>query len=193
MTIVDLKDYLLINSLQYFVGADDIEVTDEILEGLIKRAISVYSNWRPLFVENNIEIRKNVTYMKQDEKGRNILNITNLYYYLPIMMGEQQAIDWNWDWDRSSGMLRTIITGKFVAEMLIQPKFEDMTESDHEFLEMVLGLYMMYVGSSRKAFSFGDQPFENDGTDIHSDGKELYENTVEALKSEQDNWYLSIL
>jgi hypothetical protein len=146
-----------------------------------------------MFVENNISIDDYVSYIKEDEQDRNILNITNLYYYLPIMMGEKEAVKWSWDWDRASGMLRSMITGSFVAEMLVQPTFNDMTETDHEFLELVLALYMMYIGSSRKAFNFGDQPFENDGSDIHSDGKDLYERTLESLKAEQDNWYLSIL
>jgi len=193
MTLDGIKDYLLINSLQYFIGADDIEVTDEVLKGLVERALVVYSNWRPLHSQTQLEITDYVTYVKTDSEGRRILNIVDLYFFEPILAGQDGKIDWDWDYNKDNGQLRIEITGTYIAETLVQMSLEDIDNSHPEFLEMVLALYMMYIGSSRKSFNFGDQPFENDGQEIYSDGKELWENTLEQLKTEQDNWYLSIL
>jgi len=193
MTIEELKDYLLINSFQYFIGADDIEVTDEVLNGLVKRALNNYINWRPLRVQEDILADNYVTEIKFDSKNRRILDIIALYFFSPILSGEQGKVDWDWDYEKDSGRFRTEVTGSYIAEMLVLPTLEDLDETHPEFLDLVQGLYMMYVGAQRKSFSFGDQPFENDGADLYSDGKELYENTLEKIKGEQDNWYYAIL
>lgn len=193
MTLESLKDYLLINSLQYFIGTDDIEVTDEVLTQLSVRALKTYASWRPLFKETEVDIDSYTTTLKIDTEGRRILNVINLYFFQPILAGEAGAVPWSWDYNRDNGLFRTEITGRYKLEILAMGELEDYDESNIELLDMLLGLYMMYIGSSRKAFTFGDQPFENDGADIYSDGKELWETTLESLKTEQDNWYLGIL
>lgn len=193
MTLEELKDYLLINSLQYFIGSDDIEVTDEVLQGLVKRAFISYSNWRPLLVQEEIQSTEYNTIIKLDSKERRILDITALYFFAPILSGEEGKVTWDWSYEKDSGLFQTQVMGTYIAEMLVLPTLEDMDESHPEFFELVLGLYMMYVGSSRKSFHFGDQPFENDGSELYSDGKQLYEETLEKLKTNQDNWYYSIL
>lgn len=193
MTLDELKDYLLINSLQHFIGADDIEVTDEVLQGLVKRAVTHYTNWRPHHVQDTIAITEYVTFMKHDSQDRRILNVINLYYYEPILMTEQGAVDWNWDYSKDNGQFRTAVLGNYMFELLVQPTLADLDDTHPEFMDMIMGLYMMYVGSSRKSFTFGDQPFENDGAELYGDGKELWETTLESLKTEQDSWYLSIL
>lgn len=193
MTLDELKDYLLVNSLQHFIGADDIEVNDEVLQGLVKRAITFYSNWRPLHVQDEIQVLDYVSFIKTDSQDRRILNVINLFYFEPILMTEQGAVTWNWDYNKDNGQFRSAVVGSYTFEMLVQPTLADMDYSHPEFLDMVQGLYMMYVGSSRKSFTFGDQPFDNDGSELYADGKELWETTLESLKNEQDNWYLAIL
>lgn len=193
MTYDELKDYLLVNSLQYFIGADDIEVTDDVLKGLVNRALKTYANWRPLVVQQEIQCTDYVTNFKYDNQNRRILNVINLYYFEPILMTEQGAVTWNWDYFKDNGQFRTAVLGNYTFELMVMPILDDMDESHPEFTEMILGLYMMYVGSSRKSFTFGDQPFENDGAELYADGKELWETTLESLKNEQDNWYLAIL
>jgi len=193
MNLLEIKDYLLINSFQYFIGQDDIEVTDEVLLGLIKRALTFYANWRPLFVQDEIQVTEYVSFFKTDTQNRRILNVIDLYYFQPILMTEPMPVTWNWDYSKDNGQFRTSVIGKYIFELLVQPTLNDMDESHPEFLDLVLGLYMMYVGSSRKSFSFNDQPFSNDGSELYGDGKELFDNTLNVLKNEQNNWYLSIL
>ena len=84
MTIDGLRDYLLINSLQYFIGADDIEVTDEVLQRLVKRALTTSANWRPLHYQSEVKVDGYTSYIKLDDKGRRILNVINLYFFEPI-------------------------------------------------------------------------------------------------------------
>jgi len=193
MTITELNDYLLINSLQYFIGPDDIEVTQEVLNGLIQRALTTYSQWRPLFYQTTISLTTYVTEIKFDDQNRRIQNITNIYYFEPILSGESGSLQFDWDYNKDNGQFRSGVTGTFIAEVLVSGSLADYDTNTIELMDLIQALYMMYIGSSRKAFTFGEQPFENDGSELYSDGKELWDNTLESLKNEQDNWYLSIM
>jgi hypothetical protein len=188
-----VKDYLLVNSNQYFVGEENIEVTEEVLEQLIRRTLVHYGQWRPLYINETIEVTDYNTYIKESLDGHRILGIRSMYYYQPILSDEQGKVDWEWDYNKDNGLLRSAVKGKYYVELLVEPKLEDIDFTNVEFLELLLAQYLMYVGASRKAFSFGDQPFENDGADIYSDGKELWEQTLESLRTEQDNWYMAIV
>ena len=192
MVLTDIKEYLLVNSLQYFIGQDDIEVTDEVLVKLTERALSFYSNWRPLFIEEEVDITEYTMTLKTTTDGHRILSVQEIYYYQPILGGAESKVDWDWDYNSSNGLFRSQIQGNYTFELLIAPILADLEMQDVEFLDLLQSLYLMYVGESRKAFNLGEQPFENDGSDIYSDGKELWETTLESLQNEQQNWYLAI-
>ena len=192
MILDDMKEYLLTNSFQYFIGADDIEVTDEVLKMLVKRALAFYSSWRPLFVQEQISTNQYLFTYKETSEGKRVLNVQNIYYMEPILTGYEGKVDWDWDYNREHGQLRVQVKGNYIVELLVAPDLSDMDYSHVEFMDLVLALYLMYVGSSRKAFVLGEQPFENDGADIYSFGQELWERTLESLQNEQSNWYLAI-
>lgn len=190
MTITELNEYLRINSLQYFVG-DDIEVTVEILSGLVKKSLGVYGNYRPIDIETRLQISAYSQELKSIN-GRKITNISSLSY-VDRILDPSSNVPFDWSWSRDSGLLRCAFSGSFHVEALVLPLLDDIDFDQTEFLDLTQGLYMMYVGQSRKGFTLGDLPFENDGSDIYSDGKELYENTLESLSEVNDNWYLSIV
>lgn len=192
MVLNDIKEYLLVNSLQYFIGQDDIEVTDTVLTNLSIRALSYYSNWRPLVVQEEISINDYEIVLKEIDNGNRILNVQAMYYFEPIIGGKEARVPFDWTYDKESGVLRSQIQGRYYFELLVASELSDLDMTNTEFLDLLQSLYLMYVGSSRKAFVLGDQPFDNDGTDIYSAGQELWERTVEALQQEQSNWYLAI-
>lgn len=192
MILNDIKEYLLVNSLQYFIGQDDIEVQDKVLEQLANRAMYFYSNWRPLFMQESYSINAYTTTLKYTTVGKRILNVQNLFYLEPILTGEQDAVSWNWDYNKDNGLFRIEIQGSYIFELLVAPELSDLDVYNIEFLDLVLALYLQYIGSSRKAFTLSEQPFENDGADIYSAGQELWDKTIEALQTEQGNWYLAI-
>lgn len=190
MNITELNEYIRINSLQYFVG-DDIEVTEEILSGLVKRSINVYGNYRPMLITTRLYIPA-YSYKLDSIDGRKITNITSVSY-LDRIIDPTSDIDFPWDWNRDSKILRCAFSGNYHIEAMVMPKLEDIDYDQTEFLDLTQGLYMMYVGQTRKGFTLGDLPFENDGSEIYTDGKELYEKTIEQLSEVNSNWYLSIV
>ena len=74
-----------------------------------------------------------------------------------------------------------------------QPTLDDLGLEDHLFINLMLGLYLMYVGSVRKGFSLTELPFDNDGSELYENGKELFENTIEELKGTDGSWYNAIV
>ena len=192
MVLDDIKEYLLVNSLQYFIGIDDIEVTDKVLENLSIRALSYYANWRPLLVQEEIYINEYNITLKHTDNGNRILNVQNLSYLEPILGGNDVAVTFDWDYNKDNGLLRAQVQGRYIFELLVASELSDLDMTNIEFLDLMQALYLMYIGSSRKAFQLGEQPFDNDGADIYSSGQELWETTIEALQQEQSNWYMAI-
>ena len=189
MTITELNEYLHINSLQYFVG-DDIEVTEEILSGLVKRSLNVYGNYRPILLEAR-EYISAYSHKMSTLDGRKITNIQSISY-IDKILDRNADVPFDWQWSRESKVLRMQAGGSYHVEALVMPILDDIDYDQTEFLDMTQGLYMMYVGQSRKGFTLGELPFENDGQDVYNDGKELYETTIQELGEVNDNWYLSI-
>jgi len=192
MILSDVKEYLLVNSFQYFIGQDDIEVTDEVLTQLSRRALNYYALWRPLFIQESMYVSEYKSTIKLTNNNKRILNIQNLFYIEPILVGTQSAVDFDWDYNKDNGFFRCALPSTYVFEMLVAADLEDLDMLNIEFLDLLQALYLMYVGSSRKAFNLSEQPFENDGADIYQAGQELWETTLETLKNEQQNWYNAI-
>lgn len=190
MTLTELNEYLHINSLQYFVG-DDIEVTDVILKGLVTRGINTYGVYRPRFTESYTRINAYSQVLSAID-GRTILNVSNIYYTQPIMGTIESKAQFRWEWSPDTKILRTQVSGNFYLQTLCLPTLEDIGFESIEFLDLMQGLYMMYIGESRKSFNLGDLPFSNDGQDIYNDGKELFDITLENLKTVNSNWYEAI-
>jgi len=189
MTIQELNEYLRINSLQFFVG-DDIEVTDEILTGLARRSLTKYGQYRPIPKHTYEQIQGRSHFIKTIE-DRKVVNIQSISY-VDKMIDPKSDVDFPWTFSVDSGELRIPIAGSFYIESLVAPKLEDIDFDCIEFLDMTQGLFMMYIGQSRKGFSLSELPFENDGADVYADGKELYESTIEKLSEVNSNWYLAI-
>lgn len=190
MQLTELNEYLRVNSLQYFVG-DDIEVTEEVLDGLVKKGLGVYGNYRPIPVETQDTISA-YSHVLSEIDGRKISNITDLYIVQPILGGEDAKVPFNWEFSREAKTLRSAVGGTYYIQALVFPLLNDMEFHQTEFLDLMQGLYMMYVGEARKAFVLQELPFENDAPDIYAAGETLYNETLEELAASQGNWWESV-
>jgi len=187
MTIEELSSYLLINSNQYFIGGD-IEVDETILNGLVQRALSFYGNYRPYVDDIEVYISDGGEF--KEYNNQQVTGILRVYYTNPIY--DDTEVDFNWDWDRDTKEWASQVSGKYWATCSLMPTLSTINYDQYEFLDLVQGLYLMYIGSSRKSFNMGDLPFENDGADLYNDGKELFETTKEKLSESNNSWWYSI-
>ena len=193
MTIEELDEYCFINSNQYFLGYENIEVKRPVLEGIIKRALMHYGNYKPFkYRKNNFEIITSDTKMKIKEiDGRQVQDILEIYFFNPIY-GTNCEVSFHWDFDPRTKILYSQSQGTYLVDFMVRPILDDITYDEELFLQMVLGLYMMYVGEARKAFTLDGLPFGNDAEEIYSDGKEIYENALEELKEDNSSWWMAI-
>jgi len=190
MKIEELEEYLFINSNQYFLGYENIEVKREVLNGLIKRALMYYGNARPkLYRVYGYEVKKEKSIIKEVD-GRPVVNILGIYMTDPVFFN--QKVDFFWEYDYRNNFLWVKFTGEFNIDFLVKPILEDITYNDYEFLDMLLGFYLMYVGEARKAFILDGLPFSNDAAELYEVGKELFENARERLEEENSSWQFAI-
>ena len=150
MVLNDIKEYLLVNSLQYFIGEDDIEVTDPVLTQLSNRALAFHSNWKPVLVEEYMTINSYNTTLLYTDSGKKILNIQKIYYMRPMLGGNAALVAFDWDYDTGNGTLRTQVMGSYFFECLVPTELEDLTMLDIEYLDLLLALYLMNEKSFRR-------------------------------------------
>lgn len=190
MTLKELSDYLLINTNQYYIGAENIEVTPEVLKGISKRALSVYSNAKPKrYRKYNFKITKEITNLFEID-NREIVNILQIYMSDPVFF--EVTVPFNWEYDVRNHILFAQMQGDVVIDFLVKPNLDDISYDDMEFLNMVTGLYLMYIAEVRKGFKLDELPFSNDADELYSEGKELFENTRDQIQEETGGWYFAI-
>jgi len=199
MTLKELREYLFINSNQYFVGEKNLGVDDRVLSGLIKRALMYYGNAKPkkyMIYGYNIQSERTVIKFLQGNYSvgsdnvnlntKEVVNILGIYLADPVYFN--QKIDIPWKFDIRNKILWIPLYGTFNIEFLIKPTLEDISFDDIEFLDMCLGLYMMYVAKTRKSFTLSELPFANDSDEMYNEGKELLENARQQVEEETGSW-----
>jgi len=190
MTLKELSDYLLINTNQYYIGKENIEVTPEVLTGLTKQALEIYGNAKPKrYRKYDFDITdRHMPIFEIDD--REVVNVINIYMIDPTY--NVRPVQFKWYYDQRNHILYSFLQGKFIIDFLVKPSLEDITYDDIEFLDMMKGLYLMYVAEVRKGFKLDDLPFSNDADELYSEGKEIFENARERIETETNAWYYII-
>ena len=189
MTLKELNEYLLVNTNQWFIGAQNIEVKEDVLIGLTKRALSYYQNHNPFkYRAHNFSITTNDMRLAVID-GRPIIGVHSIYYSDPIYTDTKMT---DYEFNPRNKSLKTMLTGIYHIDFLVKPIIDDITYDDEIFLDMMLGLYLMYVAEVRKGFKLNDLPFENDADELYAEGKEIFNEARERLNEEDNSWYLAI-
>jgi len=194
MTIEELDEFLFLGSNQFFLGYENIEVKRPVLDGIVKKALMYYGNYKPfVYKKTGFEIKQQNYQMKIKEiDGRKIQNIRNFFILNPAFNIEPFPST-SWEYNTRTHTLWTMVGGTFSVDFIVRPILEDITFEDEYFLEMCQGLYLMYIGGARKAFTLDGLPFGNDASELYSDGKEMFENALENLKEENSSWWEAIV
>jgi len=194
MTKTELMDYILVNTNQYFVGLENFEIKEPILDGLLKRAFGIYGKYNPVTILAPVLISS--TYMKfntmVDELGieRTVQNISGIFYSnfrtYPADVRDDLKVMWRWEFDKTRKILNTSFSNfdassTYYIEFLCNPVLEDINYDDTLFLDLITALSYIYIGHNRNDFALSELPF--DITDLRDEGKEMFDNVMEALKS----------
>ena len=200
MTKKELMNYIFINSNQYFIGIENFEIKKPVLDGLVHRALNIYGQYKEVEILIPIFISSYRTQLKEieDEFGnlRQVKNIKDIYMSdyrtFPIDNRENFKIPFQWKFDTTRKVLSTSFKQRCYIECLCSPILDDIDYQNQEFLDIMLGLTLIYIGHNRTDFILNDLPTEI--RDLRDEGQELLEKTIEYLKeSGNSNWYSAIL
>lgn len=83
-------------------------------------------------------------------------------------------------------------TGTIAGKDITEVDMPEISESDSSLINMVIAEFMISVGRSRRAFTFGDLPIQMDADQMISEGAELKSNAMESLTKNTSRWELGI-
>jgi len=195
MTIQELKHQLLILSNLYYIGEENLEINDDVIEVIANRALSIYNQYRnkDLIVKQYIPsgISDFSKIIDEDGNERDVFNVKNIFITPPYL--NDKPVTFHWSFDRQTKKLMSQVSGHFYIEVLAANILKDINPNqDKEFIDICLGLYLQAAVEPFKGFNLTELPFENDGSELYEQGKELVENAIEKLSETDSNWYLAI-
>ena len=200
MTKQFVYDYILVNTNQYFVGKENFEITPEVLDGLIQKALMIYGNYFPVYVVAPVKITSKKMPLSTiiDNLGieRSIINITNIYFMdpttLPFDARDALKIPFFWKYDDVRNvLLNSFEKGIYYIEALTTPVLDDMNNNASDFLELIVGLALIYIGHNRTDFALSELPF--DIRDLRDEGQQIVDKVIEGFENSAGTpWYEAI-
>jgi hypothetical protein len=194
----EIFNYIFINTNQYFVGKENFEINDDVLDGIIWKALNIWGKSFPVYVITPLAITSQKMIIKTliDNTGieRVVKTITNIYYQdytKNYFRGTKDAfkVVWQWKYNPVRKVLISPINDGTIhyIEALCFPVLEDITKADNLFLELVTGLALIYIGHNRTDFALSELPF--DIRDLRDEGQQIVDKVLEELeKDEEGNW-----
>lgn len=192
MTLKELYDYVIIHTAQYEIG-DDIELNENIIRVLSNTALALYGQYRP--AKNTSEYTfKTGSQLVTEIDGRIVTNITEIWLYDPLLAGSNSTpkYPFGWSYDTVKKELKAFSGGTYWIEYWSALNLEQINYNDNDFLELVVAKSLQYLGGTRKSFVLNDLPYETDGADIHSLGKEMEENIITRLGEVDQRWFIAV-
>jgi len=203
MTKEKLLNYLLVNTNQYFIGAENFEITEPVLDGLIWQALNMWGENYPAIVIVPIAIQNSKTQLTYltDSFGdkRQIFGITGIYFDDYTKVGwdgakEALKIPYEWRYDDLRNVLyfpSAMSPQVYYIEAICQPILEDVNDNEKPFLDIMVGLSLIYIGHNRNDFALSELPFEIQ--DLRDEGQAIIDKALEDMEKQDDtNWHLAI-
>lgn len=198
MTYDEIVDIMLIEAGQFIAGLDATMLNKPQIETIIKRELKIYSRYYPKVVsrrgllKNGYKftkevdgcIPKNITKIEGNVFGNNILFP---YSTLPTQMHQ-------FNWRYENGTLYTrhpegIYDYSYITDHEYEnDQIDSLDANTDPFLNMLTGRFMMVLGRSRRAFVLSELPFSMDSDHLYSEGKELYDDSIEYIKEHSAYW-----
>jgi len=203
MTKQELYNYILVNTNQYFVGSENFEISEPVLDGLIWKALNIWGQYNPARIISPINIDKpkiNVSII-EDSFGikRQIYSITGIYFddytkYPFDDAKENLKVPFNWIYDNVRNVLmfpNAFESNIYYIESICSPTLDDINRNDDDFLDLMVGLALVYIGHNRTDFTLSELPF--DIRDLRDEGQQIIDKVKEDLENQNNsNWYYAI-
>jgi hypothetical protein len=202
VTKEQVYNYILVNTNQYFVGKENFEINEDVLNGLIWKALNMWGEHYPVYTIAPVALTSNKLKLETltDKFGitRNIRGVTGIFYndFTKVYFeGAKDAyrVQWQWRYDDVNNVLYTPINDGsiYYIEALCTPVLDDVNSTETLFLELVTGLALIYIGHNRTDFALAELPF--DIRDLRDEGQQIVDRVLEELdKGDDTNWAYAI-
>ncbi len=216
MLIKDMFDRVLVNSGQFILPPEKIELKIDPFLTLVRQVLGEYNQYSPVDYTYNIDISSSRQYTFTAESERGIPQfISDLLpvrimgvnpFYLSGMqdnrlsssyLEQKQELPFNY----SKPVLTVSMSGIYavtsvhhhavVGDSPETYEVKTINDQSDEFLNMLTGKFMVALGRSRSAFTLQSLEILTDAVDLISDGKELYTNAKQDLEENKSRFYLA--
>lgn len=219
MTLQELFDLILLRSGEFLVPIDKVELDIHKFRLLVSNALGWYSKYVPkveyLYINaNNTNSRQYVFveeafplgvpdiisdvipirisgvvpyYLREYDRPRSNLDIKVEFPWLyrkPVL-----TLPTNAEFDVKSAYYHRL--KNYGTNDQAQWEVRTITQEDQEFIDLLVGRFLISLGKSRRAFTIEALPIKVDAEELVSEGKELEENAKKEILENKHEWFLS--
>lgn len=202
ITYQDLVDQILIESGQWLPGLEATMLNKPQIDSMIRRELQVYSRYLPREITRRGKLHNGYTFTKEVDgvipKNITRINANNFPYsgFFPYSTIPVSLHNFNWKYENGTLYMRHpegIYDYSFITDHKYEnDQIDSLSANDNLFIDLLVGRFMMSLGRSRRAFVLNDLSFNTDADSMYSEGKELYDTTLEFIK-EHSAFHLAII
>lgn len=195
---------VLIESGQFLLTKDGIELDSTTFLPIVKKALAIYSRYMPPTLRFNVSTSTyEYTFAEPIPRWVSDLipvRITGVPWFVPDRF-TWEYVKRYFMWRYEKPTLYVQVAGQFEVECVYDHlvvvgeddgiSLPSITEADDWFFKLLTGYFMQGVGRSRRAFTLNEVQAVLDGTELVSDGKAMEDEAYDWLKT-NGKWYLAI-
>lgn len=193
VTLDNIIDTLLLESGQYISDLSPTLLIKEKVELMIERELGLYSRYLPTKVITRMRLY-NGKIFSIPEDGFIPTAISDIRTDRLIPNGYTVAMvpgsvhNYYWRYDKPILYLR-YPDQEYIVHYIADHVYDKVNKTistiniHDRFITMLVGRFLMTVGRSRRAFTVADIPITSDASEMISEGKELYETTLQEVRT----------
>lgn len=199
LTYDQLLDTALLQTGQYILSSEEIEIDKPKLEELIKKELAWFSAYNPIRKTGDFILYNDKEFTEEID-GVIPVNITNIRRKqntaYPLFAHSLGRFTTSLRWRYYSPFLtfqypRNIYTVDYFAPHTYENEVIKTLDSSSNFVDLFIARFMIALGRGRSSFVLNDIPIVTNADGLISDGKELLDNTRQLIQ-ETSSFHLAI-
>lgn len=218
MTLQEIFDRVLIESGQFQLGKDKIELNLDNFKKLTDHVLDIYSSYNPRVVWLYLQINTTRQFTFDDSNTVsgipvNVIALTpvRISGVVPYYLREYDRPRSNLDvkvefpWVYRNPTLTVPTSAEYDAQCTynhelvntsndpLNPQWECTTLEGYpdEFFYILAGKFMQIIGMNRRSFTMSELPLTSDAADLVREGKEKEKEGMQDLIDNKSRWYLA--
>lgn len=176
-----------LSELKAYVQMSVGETWDDMIDNwefIVRKSLSIFNRWNPRIDEFRIYFStQSYQFSKPYPRWCTISSADNLPD--PLIWSADKLYEYN----KKTGTLNINSVGVFMIRAGYNWDLEEVDLDENEdFVDLVTAHYLIASGNRRSAVKHSGIPFETDGDQRRTEGKELLEKTIQELQDNAPYW-----